>query len=609
MADETLEYRFQEKGLDDLRRDMAKLAEDFEDAGDEALDAADDMVVGMESGEEAVEDLERALNDIDTRQAITAVGRLNAALGNLDRKLDRLDGRSLDIDGDVDVDRDRVRGSVSGGGGARLPGELDEVGEAFRFLGSLSPKVLALGGAAVTATAAIAGGAGLAAAATSLAAQFGDQGIRRDLRKTKLQLRGAAGAISEEFEPVIRNQVVPAAQDLAQSVAGAADELASFSSLMLSLLGLDDEDENEGSDQPSVGGRLGIRPGLRTRMKGRAGNLEAKPFPGPQTVSPDRLQAMSGLMNKINMDVLEPMRREIAAIRDLPFINKKEELRRIRDLRQQALMELEKLQAKNPDIFPDTFIRRQLSKLEKVSEKYADATRPPVPAPAQPFKGPKNKTLEAPGVSFGKQLKLTKRARMQLRQYNRQQRRARVLGMQFSRTVGAGVRRLTSQVLSMRSGIDTVGQAFKRVGSVVVQALKRMIAKLASAVATAGVLRGLMAVIPGFGSIGGASAFSGILTNLLPSAASGGVLKDDMLVQAHKHEAIVPLDRLDTMLQTAAYGPPTVPAGATQGVATSGGGMNVTVNVTGQTRTEGRDIVTTYEQETRAQRRKGYGSR
>jgi hypothetical protein len=38
---------------------------------------------------------------------------------------------------------------------------------------------------------------------------------------------------------------------------------------------------------------------------------------------------------------------------------------------------------------------------------------------------------------------------------------------------------------------------------------------------------------------------------------------------------------------------------------TGGGGMNVTVNVTGQTTTDGRDLKTAYDQTTRIQRRKG----
>jgi hypothetical protein len=35
------------------------------------------------------------------------------------------------------------------------------------------------------------------------------------------------------------------------------------------------------------------------------------------------------------------------------------------------------------------------------------------------------------------------------------------------------------------------------------------------------------------------------------------------------------------------------------------GGINVTVNVTGETRTDGRDLVTSYDNTTAVQRRKG----
>lgn len=235
---ESLTYKFRGEGLDDLRDEMQNLAEDFEDAGDEARQAGRRIDSAMEEGEDAAQELQSELNDINVRRALTSMQRLSGALDDIDRKLDRLDGRTIDVD--TDVERARASGAVSGGGDSsggrtRLPGELDEVGETLRFIRALNPATKAALGGVTALTAALAGAGGLAAAATAVAVELGPQGLQQRLKNVGARAKAAGRDFATEFRPVIVNEVIPAVDRMIDKLQAADDELASFSSGVLSF--------------------------------------------------------------------------------------------------------------------------------------------------------------------------------------------------------------------------------------------------------------------------------------------------------------------------------------------------------------------------------------
>jgi len=65
------------------------------------------------------------------------------------------------------------------------------------------------------------------------------------------------------------------------------------------------------------------------------------------------------------------------------------------------------------------------------------------------------------------------------------------------------------------------------------------------------------------------------------------------------------MQRLTTDLQSLTQ--PSAPS--VQPAMAGAGGMDITVNVTGETRTDGRDLYTSYNSTARAQRRKGHSTR
>jgi hypothetical protein len=239
-----------------------KFRTELQDEIDEILDGVDDLERrfkrSMGTAQDETEDTTGDVQELEGQ-----VQSLTGEVGTLRRKLRRLDGADAsvnvdtdDVDADRNVDVDRDRG--------RLPGELDEVQEAFTFLGSLSPKVKALLGATGAAATALGTAGGLAAVATNLAAQFGDQGIQRDLNGLQRRLKGTANVFAAEFEPLIRQDVIPAVDSLASTARASADDLASFTGAVFSFLGIGEEGENA----PQVGGALGITSGGLRRARG-----------------------------------------------------------------------------------------------------------------------------------------------------------------------------------------------------------------------------------------------------------------------------------------------------------------------------------------------------
>lgn len=151
---------------------------------------------------------------------------------------------------------------------------------------------------------------------------------------------------------------------------------------------------------------------------------------------------------------------------------------------------------------------------------------------------------------------------------------------------------------TMKSGFAKAAEsmlgAFKRIA-------KQLIAEITAVVAKMLVLKAITAAFSiGSGGFGGA-----VISQLgggafLDSGASGGMVKQSGLAVIHENEQIMnaeTVSMLDGLLQ------PSTPSA--QPAAMGGGGMNFTVQVQGETTTDGRDIKTAYDQTARIQRRKG----
>ncbi|WP_251961574.1 hypothetical protein [Salinibacter ruber] len=151
---------------------------------------------------------------------------------------------------------------------------------------------------------------------------------------------------------------------------------------------------------------------------------------------------------------------------------------------------------------------------------------------------------------------------------------------------------------SMQSGFaqaaESMVSAFKKVA-------KQLIAEITAVVAKMAVLKAITSAF----SIGSGGFLGSVIGNLgggafLDSGASGGMVKQSGLAVIHENEQIMnaeTVSALGDLLQ------PSTPSA--QPAMTGGGGMEVTVNVTGETTTDGRDLKTSYDKTARIQRRKG----
>lgn len=212
-----------------------------------------------------VGELDFQLSVSGARRVESAINDVRDALIEAQAAVEALDGRTIDLD--LDVDRDAIKNALSGAvaveSGSAVGGAADAAAEATseaadaasdaatsweevtgqnqsyaRILSRLNDEAFAVSGlfakmggvttAAIagvtTATAALAGVSvavgGLAAAATGLATKFGDLELRSDLARVKGAFQGLARTFVERFEPVIRNQVIPAALTLIRDIEG-----------------------------------------------------------------------------------------------------------------------------------------------------------------------------------------------------------------------------------------------------------------------------------------------------------------------------------------------------------------------------------------------------
>jgi predicted nuclease with TOPRIM domain len=557
MADvsESLEYRFEQKGLRKLRRDMQKLAGDVEELGDEALRAGEALITAMEAGEDSVEDLDRALDGIDTKRARVAMQRLSDKFEGIEDQIDRLDGRTIDIN--TDVDEDRIRGDGRRGGSFRLPGELDEVQEGFEAFRMLPPHIQALGAAAVAATGALAGGAGLAVVATQLAAEFGPQGLQRDVQALTATYKETAREFSTAFEEVIRGEILPAGRGFAKLLRAASDDLATFSQFSIDVL-------------KNVPGGLGamVR-GFVTA--GQGGGMSTG----------DALVQGVGDLSGIR-DVVSTMTDEIDNVRERferGLIPREEMLSQIEGFRMSAFQELQKLQDKFPNAFPEALLDRFAQQLRTV-QKRLEVLTSEIPTDqfqrlqntmdlifggvgfrsmrATPAGGDVSGPQPADGSTFRPgstsvgglqaQARMLQRVREQLTAgFTTTQR----VGVRMVSRIGAGLGDVLGRMATLQTRVQSLGDVFVSVGRAIVQSLQRVVSQLIRAVTQATILKGIMSLfgIGSLGSLGGSfgSIFSGLL-----GLDSGGFVKRDGLAMLHAGEVVAPIDRVESMIQPAA---------------------------------------------------------
>lgn len=573
MADvsESLEYRFTTKGLRKVRRDMKKLSGDVEELGDEALRAGENLVLAMEAGEDSIEDLQGAVDGFDTKRMRVALQRVSDKFESIEDQIDRLDGRTIDIR--TDVDEDRVgRGRSSGfGGGARLPGELDEVQEGFEFFSALPPKVKALAAAAGAAAATLGAAGGLAGVATQLAVELGPQGLKRDVQATGATLKAAGRDFAVEFEGVIRDFVLPAGRRFSQIVRNSAEDLAAFSRRVFEIGRSLEEDESFGARFIKKGplGLLqdvtGDIPGVPNRsLTGAVASLFRPAGDERQSRIDSLVQGVGDLTGL--REIVSTMTDDIDRVRDRfqrGLIPKRQLLSQMKSLRLGAFEQLQKLEQKFPKAFPQALLDSFAQKLKGVQGRLEALQRvqlPDVSVPSieratpataggdvsgpQPAQGGTFRPGSTSVGSLQAQARMLERVRKQLTAGLSTTQQA---GVRMVSRIGAGLGDVLGRMATLQTRVQSLGDVFVSVGRAIVQSLQRVVSQLISAVTQAAILKGIMSLfnIGSLGSLGG--SFGSIFSSLL-SLDSGGFVKRDTLAMVHAGEVVAPLDQVPNLM-------------------------------------------------------------
>ena len=591
---ETLEYRFESKNLDDLRRDMQKLAGDFESLGDEAEDVGDEI-------ERAFDQADSAADDFDTRDAQLALSKVAAQADRLEEKIDDLDGERINIQADLDVDRDTVSRLRSGGDTAsrgRLPGELDEVQETVEFISALGPAAQAsLAGVTVLAGALGASG-GLAAAALTAA---NETGVLTDEIKA-LQARGKATArdFAQEFSGVLETDVIPTLRALLGLVQDADSGLADFTEDTFDTLRqLEQIRESGPLGRLVIGGPFAAIPGDQPFVPDGFG-LSTLLRNLPEEGSTSRAEGAAARIENVLQTVgrkLEQARGQFA-VRDLFGIEeastlqqKVSTLEELRDrlIKTRAAVDLG--QAPEQWRRLDSQIQNLQSSLENARAKLEDLRTEP-PQVRTPRVTPDNRPITR-NVSFEGALRLPQLDRVFVRLSSRLERinqmpflpqsaqarrRTRAVvaairrlqqeGQLLSRTALKGflrdldlsdkkIKRIIKRLKQARDatgqlaatvkqvGADALAQSFRDVGKAIAGAdsllgsLKQTVAEVVAQLGRVLLIRGILS-----GNIGQA-VFGGILSiagGILESLDSGGKILSDGVAKVHKGEAVLPAD-------------------------------------------------------------------
>jgi len=208
-------------------------------------------------------ELERSLDDVEFDPEVDAASirsQIKAAVeaGDFDADVDtnlvgsRLAGEfaSTDIDRDASS-RGQLSGISSALQGQSLSQDLSRLNDEAFALASIFSRVSATGIAVtgtfttlIAATGVTLGAVGaLGTAATALATKFGDKEIRSSLSRLKGVFQGVARAFVDAFEPIIENQIIPAARAFAAELQNSTPQFKNLTqrflpSLLSAILGL-----------------------------------------------------------------------------------------------------------------------------------------------------------------------------------------------------------------------------------------------------------------------------------------------------------------------------------------------------------------------------------
>lgn len=174
------------------------------------------------------------------------------------------------------------------------------------------------------------------------------------------------------------------------------------------------------------------------------------------------------------------------------------------------------------------------------------------------------------------------------------------VGKTATSAVANGFNRINQQVGGAVSSLIRGKDAAIDFGKTLTSALGSVISKLVQVIAKLAIIEAIKGIASG--GIGGATSIGGALQAAF--FADGGVVTGPTLSvigEGSEDEAVMPLSSLESMLQVPAMAQQQAQAPAVA----DGRGLAVQVNVEGETRTEGRDIVTSYDTSTRAQTRRG----
>ncbi len=590
-------------GEREVERSLETIEDGLEDAQDaaERLDDADpDVDVDADVGAakqkiQAALNTVRVLDDKDANIDVRADG-VQETIAEGVAAAQRLD--QLDADIDLGIDRDGLRRAASslpsGGGGSRggiaggrrLPGELDEVGEAFSFISALPGQLKAVGAAATAAAAALGAGAGLAGVATALAKEMGPRGLQQEVKAAQSSLKAAGRDFAEAFSGVIRSEVVPAIRGLSLAVQAASDDLATFSGITIDLL------KNIQGVGPVIGAVIGA---------GRAA--------GENKSNSDALAQGIGDVAGTR-EIFTTLNKQIGRVRErfrLDLIPKEEMLSQIVDFRKEAFKNLQKLSQAVPGAFPSNLIRTFASDLKKVEKQLKRvqgvslegvAVQPADASKADPAGQASLETGKGIGARIPGQLEGIPNAQKKINLLNQKINQTSAAGKRATSILQSGFLRVgdaigSTLVNSIAKGKSAM-QGLKSVFSTVIQSL---ISQLAGFAVKLGVIAPFLGAI-GLGTGGGGLALPAVSGQVGAGVfpfASGGIVTGPtlgLIGEAGENEAVMPLSRLGSMLDAAAL------SGATPAK------TSVSVNVTGQTIRQGTSLKTVYDKTSRQQNQK-----
>jgi len=404
-----------EEAVEDLQRTVSRI--DFDELGDEAMDAADEVALAASLMEEELEGVQEALDDISTLGARRQMRRLGQEVENVMLRTQALDAQSIDIDADVDRSGP-VRSVGDGESRGRLPGELDEVADTARLIGSLGPAAQASIAGITALTGVLVGAGGLSAAAIKAASETGV--LEDELAGLKAQGKLTARDFAKTFAPTLESDVFPALRNLMRLIREADDELRDFTAGTFEFFNMIRR-AREGRE----GGLLGQAAGTAASEAGpllvprlisdATGDSLPLPERGPLgffgSLTDPRGQEGEGAAARIKNQLravqtaLEKARGQFA-VRDLFGIEKSSTL-------QQKVSTLEKLRdkliktraavdlGKAPQQWRrlDSQIQNLQSSLEKARVKLENLRTEPPPAPDVPQVTPENRVLSQK-VSF-----------------------------------------------------------------------------------------------------------------------------------------------------------------------------------------------------------------